>query len=97
MGLDRKQPGIKVLGVAVEGKDSQRGDPRRQPRQIFGSRICQTRERGHYRSAVHDRERFLGAQMQGRDTGCFERCGGRQRRAVVPDFAVAAQHRGEIG
>ena len=78
-------------------KDSQRGDPGRQPREIFGARICKQA------SAVITAVPFMiasasfGRKRSGAMPARFERCGGRQRRAVVQDFAFAAQHRGEIG
>ena len=62
-----------MIGVAVERKRGQRRDARRQPGQIFGARIGQTGQSGHHRGAVHDRQRFLRPQAQGRDAGFGER------------------------
>ncbi len=96
MRLDRKQSRIEMVGVAVQRKRCERGNPRGQPGQVLGARIRQTGQRRHHRSAVHDRQPFLRPQAQRRNASVGQRLRRRHLHAVAPHFALAAQYRGKI-
>ena len=73
------------------------GDARRQPAQVIGAAPGQAGQRGHHRGAVHDRQSFLGPQLQRRQAVFGQGFGGGPHPAAVQDLAFAAQHRGHVG
>ena len=94
--LGEEQPLVEVRGLTAKQERRPGGERRVGAHEGLGARQAQRDQRGHDAGAVHDRERLLGRERDGREPDRGQGVAGRARPPAKIHLAVAGQDRGDV-
>ena len=87
---------VEVGRIAQQGQAGHRGQAADQLRHLFGAMEGERRQPGHHGRAVHDREAFLGLQLDGAEAGLGEGLGRTHHLAVVENVPLTGEGAGDV-